>query len=957
MAAASRADEGTEPGLRVCLDRTEKFSVSRANTLSGPIWNRELLRQALLIAARSELQLPVADQAVGEAIDSEDADSLELAFMNGRPNRIELLQGAKGKRTVIWKDTFPHELPWPAMRDWVERMEVLSRGGFVEALERAKFTRRAKPKAKNVAEPLPPDLVAKIDGDLSFLEQFLALRALHESITSEGESRARLGGLIRAYAQLGLLTEHLWHPMSYAFKARAVLYAQRWVVRDTKSPLALQHRAFAFALVGMHGAALEDLEAAKKLDGAEADAPAWIPLLDAFCHYDFDRLKKLQGERELKPLASLLYFLAHEHEGSPNRIVKVGLELAPQIPGCYRVLDTLCHHTGPGVGQLTTQAGPMYLAVTLLPALTKVESLPPAAQAALEEAKKAGAVIGKESDGSDLPTEIEHRAKVIAALQAPAEKHIGRIEPEWSVLGHLIEETSFLQVYRAAYFMGKQIGLPADDYLEAYEKVTAKHRCAPFLEEFSFRRDEKKLAEAMEKFDLVDNTFALSPLWSRWPSDGYQSVGIKTSNAARSHKAPLPNEMGLAARSYEPSISLTFGSLLAISPHSPYAMAVALERRPRVPDAGETDEEKSFHEAAKKSPLLARKLAQTWQERGDRDKAERFLKLAAELDPSYENSMLLAKHYKAQGNDEKWLQALEDYLKTPNLGLQHAQVQCEIARYYCERREWEKALPYADAAGETGAQWAMSWARTVNEANQNWSVAEEHYIASIERYGESPLEWYFFCQRTGFGQLDLAAKTAFPNGPQELVTSNRIPKFQAASVLYFEGQLKPSLEVFEAEAKQKRETFLVLLAALAADRVEDVAKRDALLKMAGEKGAVPPTPTETRPYRPELAELARLLAADLAAGGKCEFDYKALHALRDRAPVMDHGGFNYFIGCYLDLRGKTDQAIEYWKLCMAGPGLVSLGSASRTGAGFELQKRGVKPSDWKPLLFAKQAGK
>jgi hypothetical protein len=36
---------------------------------------------------------------------------------------------------------------------------------------------------------------------------------------------------------------------------------------------------------------------------------------------------------------------------------------------------------------------------------------------------------------------------------------------------------------------------------------------------------------------------------------------------------------------------------------------------------------------------------------------------------------------------------------------------------------------------------------------------------------------------------------------------------------------------------------------------------------------------------------------------------------------------------------------------------VSLGSASRTGAGFELQKRGVKPSDWKPLLFAKQAGK
>src|SRR5262245_66442796 len=86
-------------------------------------------------------------------------------------------------------------------------------------------------------------------------------------MTSDGETAARWAGLVRAYAHLGLLTEYQWHPMSYAFKARALLYAQRWVVREPKSQLARQHRAYAFALVAMHGDALTEFETAAKMTG------------------------------------------------------------------------------------------------------------------------------------------------------------------------------------------------------------------------------------------------------------------------------------------------------------------------------------------------------------------------------------------------------------------------------------------------------------------------------------------------------------------------------------------------------------------------------------------------------------------------------------------------------------------------------------------------------------------
>lgn len=124
--------------------------------------------------------------------------------------------------------------------------------------------------------------------------------------------------------------------MSHVFKARALLYAQRWAVIDPKSALALQHRAYAFALVGMHGEALKDLEAATALatkTASQPQPPAWTSLLEAYCRCDYKKLLQLQAAEESLPVVSLLCFLAHEQEGSHNLAVKVGMIVMEDLGG------------------------------------------------------------------------------------------------------------------------------------------------------------------------------------------------------------------------------------------------------------------------------------------------------------------------------------------------------------------------------------------------------------------------------------------------------------------------------------------------------------------------------------------------------------------------------------------------------------------------------------------------
>jgi hypothetical protein len=120
----------------------------------------------------------------------------------------------------------------------------------------------------------------------------------------------------------------------------------------------------------------------------------------------------------------------------------------------------------------------------------------------------------------------------------------------------------------------------------------------------------------------------------------------------------------------------------------------------------------------------------------------------------------LASCYLAQGNFVRWRSTLEDYLtKTENAGLEHAQVRVKIADKLMEDGHYAEAWPYAEAAAQTWAGWAMTCAQNCAEGLGKWETAEGYARASSERYpGSMWAVWFLFCERTGHG--DLAAARA-----------------------------------------------------------------------------------------------------------------------------------------------------------------------------------------------------
>ena len=156
-AAAPAADppvaDASAEEARIPFTGTLTFGVTINGAKVQSLWKREVMRQALLLAARTEMGYLPADNTLGDGV-SRSKPSLELACTAGKPDRIQLLNGLSGKREVVWTQDFKFDSPWPPQRAWVERMELMSRTAFVEALQKAKYARRSAPRAKDSAAPL-----------------------------------------------------------------------------------------------------------------------------------------------------------------------------------------------------------------------------------------------------------------------------------------------------------------------------------------------------------------------------------------------------------------------------------------------------------------------------------------------------------------------------------------------------------------------------------------------------------------------------------------------------------------------------------------------------------------------------------------------------------------------------------------------------------------------------------
>ena len=275
--------------------------------------------------------------------------------------------------------------------------------------------------------------------------------------------------------------------------------------------------------------------------------------------------------------------------------------------------------------------------------------------------------------------------------------------------------------------------------------------------------------------------------------------------------------------------------------------------------------------------------------------------------------------------------------------LNRGDVHANAAVRYMAFRRWKEARTHAEAllsgsyVGEGHVLIGSCY-----EAAQRWAKAEEHFreASAHERTLDA---LYFYYRRTGKGDRDAVAAT------RRMLNENlhRMTRTHVCVLFQLDRRFRHVLPVAGDSFVHTDAPWHGLHAMLIAAELNDVGRRDEALerllflrsRRAREQPGEPPH---------RLLELASLLERDLRDGGTGAIDPAHLAKLFRKTDVAHWGDMHYFTGKYLELHGKPELAVEYWKKCMAHYAITSL---NRTLAGAELVRHGVEPETYRKLVL------
>ncbi|HEY2413160.1 MAG TPA: hypothetical protein VGI40_13000 [Pirellulaceae bacterium] len=901
---------------------------------------RELVRQSFLCAARDELGCSTLDLHLGQSppagaiqldivavrgLDRADAPSSALQILKGEPPTQELIVAADIK---------------PKMgTDVVELVRILEsrsrgNGSFVKALQQAGIEGRVR--AWNTkSQPDAASLAAL--AEMNCISQFRAVCSLHAQIEEQGRSPALIAALVRAYANLGVLTELHWAPAHKVFTARSLIYAQRLVGGKHDNTQAYTSRAYAFALAGLHQAALDDLDALDRLAEEKKAKPGELPrILRSYCRFKLDELDPEHCERQNIELVRLLRLLVLEHGGSNRQVTEEAMAVIEKLPHCYRVQQSLGLRAGVSLGHVVTLQAIGNTMKTLYPRLNSLADMPKDAH---DELVKKMPAAGKDVE-SVLRGEFGHRAKIFQSLQA-SEQYVGKQQQlTWAVLGHLLAEHSFLETYIRGRFEGRMLPGPADHFLDLAQPLYASHPLAAAID--FLRVDQAAIQQAISRaaqidFDTLeiqaDDVSKITPREAT-PNDkrrteqarimALQHVDFTATDLLNRYRFWAPERASYeAARAYD------------LSPHAPGVRNHYVEHHwnkvePQLEEWLRDAEGNASEQAA---------LGAHYRKEKQWDKALEHLEKAKNLSPEFSSIRSLAAAYKTTNKIDKWQATLEELLQQPDYGLDHANVRVEIADYYISRHDYASALPFAVAAAGTGAAWALHSAGQCYEALQRWDEAEAMYRSASQGYQD--FQWLCFVRRTGHGNLEEAKQWARACLADKGGT--RTTPLTRYFVLRAIGDEKQALAQLEEAYRKTPDLANGLHLVVLTDERKDAPRRDAVL--ADLKNIVAAGAAKTPPAG--IAVLVDAFSNDLAAGGKAQFDVATLLAKQAGAPTGELNAFEYFLGKYFHTHGNRDAADDVWLIRMSKN---HMNHYHRTLCGLELLKDGVGPDKYKAKL-------
>jgi|GEM_PF-5170824 len=935
----------------VYLDRSAAWALTSAGNQHSGRLAREIARQALLIAAREELGLTTRDFWLDDARPKSDGiPQIEIDASPGSPNLLEILSGPFGQQELIWQ----RELPLSAWvfdyRDWVRQLETMSRTQFVAALEQAGYARRPRPKLVTAdAEDVEPWL-----SSLSFTSQFYAVRLLHAQIAAQGETPKRLAGLVRGYANLGVLCEYFWHPMHEVFKARALLYGERLVSRDDWSARSLAQRGYAWALLGWHGAALEDFALARSAAAQKskpAVLPDWFELVAAFCRFEPDLSAKNPRHAEL---AALLRQVSAEQVGVAGLSPQVAAREMQNAFECYRICDGFALHYGHESAEEAFKLPPNgedALQRTLYLRLSEMPGLPDAVQKLIAAKAPKGKVSAE--------AEPALRGEVITALLAsdpwdkqPAAQAGSADEFSWAMLGRLLQEVSFFQAWRQ---LRPDLGHHEEVRLARLLPGVPSHRYRGFLQmaqkdPSAHRRGYRLLLEARD-LEMLEATGA--PILQY--ASGFKASAEGLSQLLQGRGNYLPREIVALMPNPFTDRCGTSKVLLQISPYSPLARSTLAacawhEMRPHGAD---------WEKTSAAYPHVLTAIGNQWANEGQLADAERILNAAQRQQPTVGGVRALADLYRRQGKPAERLEMLKKLLAMPGLDNPGA-VGVEIATFYMQEGKWELAKKYATQAATHGTTAGRMLAAEVNEAMQDWATAEEHFKDAAEAYNEHPfnpdwLEWLAFCKRTGQGDEAAALRLGALKLSRHEAWQKIVPPPDKQPLLEFTyhhllNDLEKARGFCDTGFNLSGDPSFGLHAALITGRLGDAKSRgERLAKLKAQQEAW----AKAHPERPlkALHALIEQIASDYDQP-KSGFTRGQVDKLAAGVSEAEQIDLYYFAGEYAAQRDLGKLSFELFEECMIR---LPIRATNRTLAGKALWDRAGLPKAYAARLRSRAA--
>ncbi len=795
------------------------------------------------------------------------------------------------------------------LQDLTQHAEALSRADFADWLKSAGF----KGQAPAASDAAMPDEIENRLSEMTIFSQFAAVRQLHAAIREHGASSELLGGLVRGYANLGELTRHLWPATTYVFAARSLLYAQRLVVKDPTSPVALWHRAYAEAMSGLHAAAVKDLISAGNDLTA---APPWAALIEPFCKFDGKKLLDLAASNpQNSGLATFLTFLVVQDCGSQSIVMETGGLVLEKNPQCECVADAMCEVAGVSYLHRLTENAFTAEVQAFRAELPRIQDLPDNVRQAWQTAHT----------NPDLMADVADVSQ--AFVDSPDAS-----EPSWSALGRILQEGNFKRVYRRAYFMLFDWSVDTSDFIRQSAPLVKGHPMEALIDGLAAHAAHQPIPDGVKTMKIDDATFRMN---GAMRFDGitdpvrkdYRQFWLEQNShcgctAWDIAQGVLPDD--------EPRTDPMWGRIHAhmlqvISPFSPVPVAYLI----RWDDPQVDSHLDQWSKDLAGRPGFDMAAAKRFIRKDQQDKAipylQDFLKTGTDR-AAYE---MLAQCFLKQNDEAKWLSTLQASLQQEDYALDHPWIDCQIADHFMDKGDFTQAKPYADAAAESWAGWAMECAVRCDLGLKDYNDAIQWAQNIAQRYND-PVSWYFACRTTGLGDI-AQARAAMQTWVSQSQDSRGIADFYAGE------KDEPNQINTLTSAADHGDPISGLWLAMIYDARGKSSERDAAIRVVMEKG--PSFQAGNGQSSAPEVKLAELFQKALA-GNNGKLDMAAVGAICDQGAPGDAAPVEFFAGKFLLNHGEADQGLEMLKRCAKA---APMASATGRLARMELHDKGIEP--------------